>query len=611
MAELTSLDELLGCLAKKDCFDEAVLSKLWKKFSTSKDIPNTERRSAIRVLSMFARRDPSIIMTNLSTVIKIGLCDRVTEDPLLACLSCIALQKLPIVRSLPNDHVIFEKLTGLIIELSCDDWFSIAEQAINAIYMLAEYPDVVCTNILTLLLKKCMGQIADSDGFRQTARSSDLNHLIFVGGHTAIKQIVYLETIEGELKARKGARPVKSSGSSLDNLTEDGMDQIVGSVEDEISDDIQRIREHELMYGMDSILSIVGQLTAHICAHNLVYSDARLRAAAVLSLAKFMCVSSEFCEKHLQLLVTLLERSQDATTKSNIVISLGDIAVSFNNLIDQNIAYLYKRLRDTSLVVRKNALMVLTHLILNGMIKVKGQLGEMAKCLIDSDARIRDLARLFFSELAGKDSTIYNNLPDIISNLSQGEQAVAEDDFRAIMGHLFSHLKRDRQSENLIEKLCHRFRLSDDERHWRDVAFCLSFLQYNSERAIKKLADGLPYYQDKLDEPGVYESFMNIVSKARKFQKPEMKQLLDEFERQIGSARHPVFEGDISTLTAGDEAEKISKHTVKHEKRTKSSSGSRIPPQFSELHNDMSDALSSMNLVRMHVCKGEWMRSSV
>ena len=56
--------------------------------------------------------------------------------------------------------------------------------------------------------------------------------------------------------------------------------------------------------------------------------------------------------------------------------------------------------------------MVLTHLILNGMIKVKGQLGEMAKCLEDPERRIADLAKLFFSELSTKDNAIYNNLPD-------------------------------------------------------------------------------------------------------------------------------------------------------------------------------------------------------
>ena len=56
--------------------------------------------------------------------------------------------------------------------------------------------------------------------------------------------------------------------------------------------------------------------------------------------------------------------------------------------------------------------MVLTHLILNGMIKVKGQLGEMAKCLEDPEPRISDLAKLFFTELSTKENAIYNNLPD-------------------------------------------------------------------------------------------------------------------------------------------------------------------------------------------------------
>jgi condensin complex subunit 1 len=46
------------------------------------------------------------------------------------------------------------------------------------------------------------------------------------------------------------------------------------------------------------------------------------------------------------------------------------------------------------------------------MIKVKGQLGEMAKCLEDPEPRIADLAKLFFDELSTKDNAIYNNLPD-------------------------------------------------------------------------------------------------------------------------------------------------------------------------------------------------------
>ena len=137
-----------------------------------------------------------------------------------------------------------------------------------------------------------------------------------------------------------------------------------------------------------------------------------LRAAATLAFSKFLCVSSQFCDQHHRLLFKILETSKDANIRSNIVIALGDVAASFSSIIDENSNELYKGLSDKDPVVKKNTLMVLTHLILNGMIKVKGQLGEMAKCLEDKDERIADLAKLFFSELSTKDNAIYNNLPD-------------------------------------------------------------------------------------------------------------------------------------------------------------------------------------------------------
>lgn len=131
-----------------------------------------------------------------------------------------------------------------------------------------------------------------------------------------------------------------------------------------------------------------------------------------MSFSKFLCVSSQFCDQHHLLLFKILETSKSANIRSNIVIALGDVAVSFSNIIDENSSELYKGLSDNDLVVKKNTLMVLTHLILNGMVKVKGQLGEMAKCLEDEDQRISDLAKLFFQDLSTKDNAIYNNLPD-------------------------------------------------------------------------------------------------------------------------------------------------------------------------------------------------------
>ena len=46
--------------------------------------------------------------------------------------------------------------------------------------------------------------------------------------------------------------------------------------------------------------------------------------------------------------------------------------------------------------------MVLTHLILNDMMKVKGHIAQLALCLQDDDPRIAALAQLFFRELSRK-----------------------------------------------------------------------------------------------------------------------------------------------------------------------------------------------------------------
>jgi hypothetical protein len=69
-------------------------------------------------------------------------------------------------------------------------------------------------------------------------------------------------------------------------------------------------------------------------------------------------------------------------------------------------------------------------------------------------------------------------------------------------------------SENIVEKLCHRFRLSEDPRQWRDIAFCLSLLLFKSERSVKKLIEGLQFYRDKLHEETVFTRFTEILAKV-------------------------------------------------------------------------------------------------
>jgi condensin complex subunit 1 len=72
-----------------------------------------------------------------------------------------------------------------------------------------------------------------------------------------------------------------------------------------------------------------------------------------------------------------------------------------------------------------------------------------------------------------------------------------------------------KEAESVVEKLCQRFQATTEPRQWRDIAFCLSLLPFNSDLAVKKLTEGLPFYQDKLHEETVFKRFGEILAKVR------------------------------------------------------------------------------------------------
>ena len=359
--------------------------------------------------------------------------------------------------------------------------FGVAEQAIGAIYTLSKHPDTLCSEILRRKTKHvfqqrtteqvdedismaeaedCLPTPPPEEAEKPQKASLALSQLLFLVGHIAIKQIVHLELCELEFKRRKAEKekqkPTNASPQKSAPTDQDELDLIGGTTEDDFTEAMAHIRERELLYGEKSLLSNFGPLVMEICSNSTAYADENLQAAATLCMAKLMCVSSEFCETNLPLLITILERSSDPITRSNVVIALGDMAVCFNHLIDENTDFLYRRLNDTDASVKRTCLMTLTFLILAGQVKVKGQLGEMAKCLEDGDKRIADLAKMFFTELATKDNAVYNHFVDMFSLLS-AEKELEEDALRRIVKFLAS----------FIEKVCSSFRsgiaIADDE----------------------------------------------------------------------------------------------------------------------------------------------------
>ncbi|PMD67096.1 uncharacterized protein K444DRAFT_649179 [Hyaloscypha bicolor E] len=530
-AELTSLEQLLSTMMKANHITELVVSKLWQVYGVQKrEISKSQRRGAIIVLGMLATAKPEIVVGEMETMLRIGLGGLGRSDLQLAKYTCIALRRInPTGRQaketnvqtskLPNDHAVLVKLAAIIeIESDNKEWYGVAEQAISAIYTLSNRPDTLCSEILRRKTRHVFAQrTAKTPEPEQEATqlqspppepttetepklkgSIALSQLLFIVGHVAIKQIVHLELCELDFKRRKAeSEKNKTSDKPEDKAAKeaaDDLDMIGGTTEDDFTEAMTHIRERELLYGESSLLANFGPLVSEICSNNTTYRDRNLQAAATLCLAKLMCVSSEYCEANLPLLITILERSRDPITRSNVVIALGDMAVCFNHLIDENTDFLYRRLNDKDASVKRTCLMTLTFLILAGQVKVKGQLGEMAKCLEDEDKRIADLSRMFFTELSTKDNAVYNHFVDMFSLLS-AEKDLEEDALKRIIKFLAGFIEKDKHAKQLADKLAARLPRCETERQWNDVTYALSLLQHKNEEITKLVTGGFRVVQ--------------------------------------------------------------------------------------------------------------------
>jgi condensin complex subunit 1 len=279
-----------------------------------------------------------------------------------------------------------------------------------------------------------------------------------------------------------------------------------------------------------------------------------------------MCISKSFCEKHLPLLFSVLAKApnDDQDLRANIVIALGDLAFRFPNEVEPYTPKMYACLRDKSTRVRRHTLMVLTHLILNDMVKVKGNVCEIALCLQDQEPRIRDMARLLFHELSKRtNSPIYNLLPDIVSQLSQLN--LKQEVFREIMMFLLSFITKDRQNEMLVEKLILRFPKCTSINQKADLAYCIAQLKVN-DKCIKCLNDTFKLYKDALFDDDVLKNFMSVVSKAKKNTKLDTKDTIEELETKLNE--HAA--AGMENVKASNKAARAKKRATKRVARKKS-----------------------------------------
>lgn len=567
VSELASIEEALGRLVRDERIPADVFLILWSVASKAK---GDARAAAMLVLSMGASVDQSIVdsASRLRLLLDAGLGDYTEEhnDWRTARSASCALQRLA---NIPEDtncakYIVLEQITErLCIVIRGDwcidekrndtlSWFSAAEQAIAALFVICPEPEVECAEVIKSMAMATFGKGNDNS----VCHSLRLARFFFVIGHVALKLLVYSETISGSVRRANGKKSLKNQENAdkakASRSSDDVIESELGVAAEQEAENERRvadISDREILGR--GLISKFGPLLFRVVGNEGgKFKSETLKQSATLALCKFMCISSSFCEENLPLLFTALadNPSQDTTLRANSVIALGDHAFRFPNEVEPYTPRLYACLRDQSTTVRRHTLMVLTHLILNDMVKVKGQVCEIAMCLQDDDPRIRDMSRLLFHELSKRSNNpIYNLLPDIISQLSQ--QLLEKEVFRRIMSFLLGYIKKERQNEMLVEKLCLRFPKCTSTSEKGDLAYCISQLKIN-EKSIKCLSDNFKLFKDALFDEDVKKSFFSVLSKAKKFAKPEMKECLEDWESKLDEFAKIGMENNLADENA-------------------------------------------------------------
>ena len=91
----------------------------------------------------------------------------------------------------------------------------------------------------------------------------------------------------------------------------------------------------------------------------------------------------------------IMKSNIDYTVKTNVIISVGDMFKRFPNRLDKCSNKVFRLLQDSQIPVRYQSLMVISHLVLNDMIKLKEDIVDVCFLLNDEDNTIRDMVKLF------------------------------------------------------------------------------------------------------------------------------------------------------------------------------------------------------------------------
>ncbi|KAL3271523.1 hypothetical protein HHI36_022001 [Cryptolaemus montrouzieri] len=556
---LEDMQNIIAQWSDKGVIDNAVIDMFWQYFTGRVPTSEENKTAVLELLRMSAIHKTSIIKKNIKLIATIVFDkkeDKIQENMLMVGTACKALAvggRGKIDMNSPDppfkisaDDALFQSL----LEILATNFFKNVEyysyvlpSSVACIYQLCSKPESVCEElirqIVSTMISKNEKQLVDFQ----------LVRLCQLLGCIAVSHLDYMDnTLYKELKRRqnmrekrenqkekkdkkKTANKSRTHDSVLNQSAANEESTLEGAqAEDSDAEFILSILENDTVTG-SGLLGKFSFIIKKVCQRPDLYDNGVIQGAAVVTLIRYMLVSSRFCEENMQLLFTIFEKTKYTDVKCTVLYHCSDLLTRFPNIVEPWTPRIYGSLQDPSDKIRKATFFTLSNLILRDMIRMFGYISAMAKCILDKDEELNTMSRNFFVQLSHKENNLYNTLPDIFSHLVE---ELETDDLRTIMKFLFDLMDKQKYMENLVERFCCKFEVTENINHCRNIVYCLTLINYN-EKALRKLQENFPVYKHLMHDEEVYPHFKQILTIRPQVGKVDLKPIIAEIEQSIES----------------------------------------------------------------------------
>ncbi|KRX73505.1 Condensin complex subunit 1 [Trichinella sp. T6] len=534
-----TLAKLVSIALKKGILENFNLMPAWDIIQNNKDTLE-KKKVALKIICMFAVHDKNVLRGNikrlavfglsenadfhstylvLCTLSKLGWCDRQGNLKFLEEIACEV-----------EECSLFCRVMRFLLDgiTNYDDnyWIAAMEYGVRLIFYAAPNPDVICASFLKSLSAK-----SEEESKKEQHYPLFLTRMISAFGQVAYCSFHFLDmSFSNQLKKSRNTNEQVNNNEkkSVDSVF--GLDT-VASLEDRDRDFVNKICE-EYVLKDGTFLGEYSKLVIKICKQPIKYNYAPLQAAVAETLMKLMFISQKFCAENCRLLVTMLEKSKFPIVRRTIMTLLPDLYARHPNEIEYWTRRIHSRIFDENLSVRVCSISIMSYLVLHNLTKPGRMLADIALCTVDENPTIVSLAKRFFKEYSDKTATFFSILPDISGQLSLKYNEIGAEKSWQICKFLYSFINKERQNESFIDKLCERFVIAKNVEHCHILAKCLTLPTYN-ERLIRKVAESMKCYEEKLKDDTVLQCFLSIVDSAKRTWKGDGKERLDMLQAEF------------------------------------------------------------------------------